>query len=109
MGFSSDDAVGYLACLVAVVFFGSNYVPVKRAPTADGAFFSLIMTSAIILEGLAVQLWRGNPKFEPFAMLGGVIWRGPRGRTGEAERVLTLVCTCTGTISTCRWWSRETS
>ena len=69
-----DDAVGYLACLVAVVFFGSNFVPVKRVATADGFFFSLIMTSAVLLEGCLVQLWRGNPKFEPFAMLGGVIW-----------------------------------
>jgi hypothetical protein len=32
------------------------------------------MTSAVLLEGCVVQLWRGSPKFEPFAMLGGVIW-----------------------------------
>ena len=70
----ADDAAGYLACLIAVVFFGSNFVPVKRVPTADGVFFSLIMTSAVLLEGFAVQLWRGNPKFEPFAMLGGALW-----------------------------------
>lgn len=69
-----DDAVGYAACFVAVLFFGSNFVPVKRVATADGMFFSLIMTSAVLLEGFVVQLWRGNPKFEPFAMLGGVIW-----------------------------------
>mgnify|MGYP006073627419 FL=1 len=69
-----DDAVGYAACFVAVVFFGSNFVPVKRVPTADGMFFSLVMTSAVLIEGLAVQLIRGNPKFEPFAMLGGAIW-----------------------------------
>jgi len=69
-----DDAVGYAACFVAVVFFGSNFVPVKRVATADGMFFSLIMTSAVLLEGFVVQMWRGNPKFEPFAMLGGVIW-----------------------------------
>lgn len=69
-----DDAVGYIACFVAVIFFGSNFVPVKRVATADGMFFSLIMTSAVLLEGCVVQLWRGSPKFEPFAMLGGVIW-----------------------------------
>ena len=69
-----DDAVGYVACFVAVIFFGSNFVPVKRVATADGMFFSLIMTSAVLLEGCVVQLWRGSPKFEPFAMLGGVIW-----------------------------------
>ena len=69
-----DDAIGYIACFVAVIFFGSNFVPVKRVATADGMFFSLIMTSAVLLEGCVVQLWRGSPKFEPFAMLGGVIW-----------------------------------
>ena len=74
MGFSSDDVVGYLACLVAVVCFGSNFVPAKRAPTADGVFYALIMTSAVLLEGFAVQSWRGNPRFEPFAMLGGALW-----------------------------------
>jgi hypothetical protein len=74
MAFSSDDAVGYLACLIAVVFFGSNFVPVKKVPTADGMFFTLIMTSAVLLEGFVVQMWRGNPRFEPFAMLGGALW-----------------------------------
>ena len=69
-----DDAVGYVACFVSVIFFGSNFVPVKCVATADGVFFSLIMTSAVLLEGCVVQLWRGSPKFEPFAMLGGVIW-----------------------------------
>lgn len=69
-----DDAVGYFACFVACVFFGSNFVPVKRVPTGDGMFFSLVMTSAVLLDGCVVQLWRGNPKFEPLAMLGGVIW-----------------------------------
>ena len=82
-----DDAVGYVACFVAVIFFGSNFVPVKRVATADGMFFSLIMTSAVLLEGCVVQLWRGSPKFEPFAMLGGVIWyvetsREPVARVG---------------------------
>ena len=64
-----DDAVGYFACFVACVFFGSNFVPVKRVPTGDGMFFSLVMTSAVLLDGCVVQLWRGNPKFEPLAML----------------------------------------
>ena len=76
----SDDAVGYAACLVAAVFFGSNYVPLKfkSVDTADGVFFSLIMTSAVFVEGFVVQLWQGNPRFEPFAMRGGALWWGER-------------------------------
>ena len=69
-----DAVVGYLSCLVAVVFFGSNFVPVKRTPTGDGMFFTLIMTAAVWLEGAIMQVARGNPKFEPFAMLGGTLW-----------------------------------
>ena len=28
--------VGYIACVVAVIFFGSNYIPVKKFETGDG-------------------------------------------------------------------------
>lgn len=34
-----SEAAGYLCCLVAVLLFGSNYVPVKRFETYDGFFF----------------------------------------------------------------------
>ena len=74
MALNSDDAVGYMACAVAVLCFGSNYVPVKSTPTADGLWFALVMTFAVWLEGCAVQVFQGNPQFEPFAMLGGALW-----------------------------------
>ena len=54
--------------------FGSNFVPVKRVYTGDGMFFTLMMTAAVFYEGCFIQLWQGNPKFEPVAMLGGALW-----------------------------------
>ena len=42
-----DDAVGYVACFVAVIFFGSNFVPVKRVATA-----ARLIGIAIVLRAL---------------------------------------------------------
>eukprot|EP01087_Luapelamoeba_hula_P003875 TRINITY_DN1375_c0_g1_i3.p1 TRINITY_DN1375_c0_g1~~TRINITY_DN1375_c0_g1_i3.p1 ORF type:complete len:174 (+),score=9.08 TRINITY_DN1375_c0_g1_i3:62-583(+) len=65
---------GYIAAGVAVVFFGSNYVPVKRFETGDGMFFQWILCVAIFWAGWIVQLVRHEPPFEPIAMIGGVLW-----------------------------------
>ena len=74
MPLSADDFTGYTACLVSSFMFGSNFVPVKRVYTGDGMFFTLMMTAAVFYEGCFIQLWQGNPKFEPVAMLGGALW-----------------------------------
>ena len=37
--------------LIAVLFFGSNFVPVKRYDTGDGMFFQWVMASAIFAWG----------------------------------------------------------
>ena len=52
----------------------SGVVVCHEGPLADGMFFTLIMTSAVWVEGCLLQLFIGNPKFEPFAMLGGALW-----------------------------------
>lgn len=64
---------GYIAALVAVVFYGSNFVPVKKYETGDGMFFQWVMSSAIISTGIVIQLIRQS-KFYPLAMIGGVSW-----------------------------------
>jgi len=66
--------VGFVACAIAVVGFGSNFVPVKKIYSGNGIFFQWAMCIAIWLVGLCVYAYRGFPKFEPFAMLGGVLW-----------------------------------
>jgi len=45
MDLSSDDAVGYACCLIAVVFFGSNYVPVKSVPVVGPLRFASGVTT----------------------------------------------------------------
>jgi len=66
--------IGFVAAGVAILFFGSNFLPVKKFKTGDGMFFQWVMCVGIWLVGLAVQLIRGSPKFQPFAMLGGALW-----------------------------------
>ena len=53
---AAPAGVGYLAVAIAVLFFGSNFVPVKRYDTGDGMFFQWVMCCAIFIVGLVVQL-----------------------------------------------------
>ncbi len=66
--------IGYICAAVSVICFGSNYVPVKKFQTGDGMFFQWILCVGIWLTGLVVNLIRDGPKFEPIAMIGGVLW-----------------------------------
>ncbi|XP_059141078.1 transmembrane protein 144-like isoform X2 [Physella acuta] len=65
--------VGYICAFVAVIMYGSNFVPVKKFYTGDGMFFQYILCSGIFLVGVVVQLIR-NSEFQPLVMLGGTIW-----------------------------------
>ncbi|XP_020773279.1 transmembrane protein 144b isoform X5 [Boleophthalmus pectinirostris] len=65
---------GVSANVVAVLLYGTNYVPVKRIEMGDGMFFHWVSCSAIWLVSLIGDLMLQSPKFYPLAMLGGVIW-----------------------------------
>ncbi|KAK2190561.1 hypothetical protein NP493_76g05027 [Ridgeia piscesae] len=67
-------SLGFVAAAVAAVFFGSNFVPVKRFETGDGMFFQWVMCTAVWLTGLVVAAVRDFPKFYPLAMAGGLMW-----------------------------------
>nr|XP_039250599.1 transmembrane protein 144-like [Styela clava] len=71
---SSNSWQGYIGAGVAVVFFGSNFVPVKKYDTGDGVFFQWILCVAIWMTGLIVNAVQSFPKFYGLAMLGGVLW-----------------------------------
>ncbi|KAL3880825.1 hypothetical protein ACJMK2_033032 [Sinanodonta woodiana] len=73
-GDSTPVYLGYIAAGVAVLFYGSNFAPVKKFETGDGMFFQWILCSAIWISGLVVHLIRGSPQFYPIIMVGGVIW-----------------------------------
>ncbi|XP_022099637.1 transmembrane protein 144-like isoform X2 [Acanthaster planci] len=70
----SSTAVGFIGAAVAVLFFGSNLVPIKKADTGDGMFYQWLDCIAIWHVGLIVHLIRGSPPFYPLAMLGGFLW-----------------------------------
>jgi glucose uptake protein GlcU len=65
---------GYVAVAVAVLFFGSNFIPARRIDPGNGLFFQLFMSTAILTVGFVVQLVRGASYFYPYAMLGGMFW-----------------------------------
>ncbi|CAL9706545.1 unnamed protein product [Knipowitschia caucasica] len=67
-------AYGVSANAVAVLLYGSTYVPVKRVEMGDGVFFHWVSCSAIWLLSLVGDLLLQSPRFYPLAMLGGVIW-----------------------------------
>lgn len=66
--------LGFISALVAVVFYGTNFAPVKKFDTGDGMFFQWILCSAIMFCGIVVQLIRKSPTFYPIVMLGGFLW-----------------------------------
>lgn len=65
---------GFISCGVAVFFYGSNFVPVKKITTGDGLFFQWVLCAAIWCVSLVVNIILGSPDFWPLAMVGGVIW-----------------------------------
>eukprot|EP01105_Mastigella_eilhardi_P016156 TRINITY_DN3698_c0_g1_i1.p1 TRINITY_DN3698_c0_g1~~TRINITY_DN3698_c0_g1_i1.p1 ORF type:complete len:363 (-),score=77.55 TRINITY_DN3698_c0_g1_i1:276-1301(-) len=70
----TSDAWGFVALGIAVLGFGSNFVPVKKFKTGDGVFFQWVMCCAVWISGVITLAITGFPKFEPVAMLGGVLW-----------------------------------
>ncbi|XP_007496244.2 transmembrane protein 144 isoform X1 [Monodelphis domestica] len=70
----TDLTVGFISSAVAVILFGSNFVPVKKFDTGDGMFLQWILCTAIWTVSLVVNLLLHCPKFWPLAMLGGFIW-----------------------------------
>lgn len=70
----SDNVAGFIAAMVAVIGWGTNFIPVKKFDTGDGLFYQWVMCCAIWMSGLVTNLIRDSPQFEPIAMLGGVLW-----------------------------------
>ncbi|KAJ8000413.1 hypothetical protein DPEC_G00179880 [Dallia pectoralis] len=70
----TDLTYGFISCGVAVLFYGSNFVPVKKMSTGDGLFFQWVLCAAIWTVSLVVNIILNSPPFWPLAMLGGAIW-----------------------------------
>lgn len=71
---STQLTYGYVSCGVAVFFYGSNFVPVKKIHTGDGLFFQWVLCAAVWCTSLVANIILKSPAFWPLAMLGGAIW-----------------------------------
>ncbi len=62
---------GFIGCIVASVFFGSNLLPVKQFSVGDGFFFQFIYCIGIWLVGFILNLILDNQRFYPLVLIGG--------------------------------------
>ena len=62
---------GFLGCLIASLFFGSNLLPVKQFSAGDGFFFQFVFCVAVWLVGLILDLILDNQRFYPLVLVGG--------------------------------------
>ncbi|PNI63349.1 TMEM144 isoform 8 [Pan troglodytes] len=46
----ADLTFGYISCFVAILLFGSNFVPLKKFDTGDGNYFSLIVNVILFFK-----------------------------------------------------------
>jgi glucose uptake protein GlcU len=65
---------GYIGVLIAVLGFGSNFVPLKRIKIGDGVFFQFCMCNAIFMTSIPVLIVQEFPKIHGLALLGGFLW-----------------------------------
>ncbi|XP_078457303.1 transmembrane protein 144 [Lampetra planeri] len=72
--FNQNIAIGFTAAAITSLFYGSNFVPVKKFDTGDGMFFQWAMCTSIWLVGLVSNFIQHCPEFWPLAMLGGFLW-----------------------------------
>jgi len=65
---------GYVGAIIASIFFGSNYVPVKKYPTGDGFAYVYIFSGGVMVVGLIAMFINGEAIFVPSGLLGGSLW-----------------------------------
>ncbi|XP_017328802.1 transmembrane protein 144b isoform X1 [Ictalurus punctatus] len=69
-----EKVYGFVSCVVAVLLYGTIYVPVKKVETGDGMFYQWISCAAIWVVALIGDILLRSSKAHPAAMLGGMIW-----------------------------------
>lgn len=71
---AKNQILGYVAVIVAVFFYGSSFIPVKKFDTGDGMFFQWIMCIGVWLTGLVINFARQQPPFFSPVVIGAVSW-----------------------------------
>lgn len=62
---------GFTGCLIASLFFGSNFLPVKKYSAGDGFFFQFVCCIAIWIVGIVLDRIIDNKRFYPLVLVGG--------------------------------------
>lgn len=78
---------GYISLVIAVIFYGSNFIPVKQYHSGDGIFFQFIVCIGVWIVGFTVNCIRNFPKFFALPMIGGALWT-----TGNMNTVPVIQC-----------------
>eukprot|EP01039_Chlorochromonas_danica_P009144 gene9144-10094_t len=68
------SGLGYLGVFISIIFFGSNFIPLKRVKIGDGVFFQFIMCNAIFMTSIPVLIIQKFPQIHGLAFLGGFLW-----------------------------------
>ncbi|CAD6190986.1 unnamed protein product [Caenorhabditis auriculariae] len=66
--------VGFAACVVASLLFGSVFVPIKQFPPSDGFMSQFFMSLGAFIVSIGFQAFLSFPPVFPLAMLGGMLW-----------------------------------
>jgi hypothetical protein len=66
--------VGYVAVVVSVIFFGSNFVPAAKYPIGDGLSFQFFLCCGIWVTGAVINVILNNPPFYSLVLIGGALW-----------------------------------
>ncbi|GMR36304.1 hypothetical protein PMAYCL1PPCAC_06499, partial [Pristionchus mayeri] len=70
----TDVAIGYIACLVSCIGFGTMFVPLRKADCRDGFFVQWVQCSVVFLFGFFINIARDFPSFNYIAAVGGVLY-----------------------------------
>ena len=72
-----DDKIawqGYLGVVIAVVGFGTNFVPAKQVRSGNGMLFQLAQCCGVIIVGICTALITKTYVFYPMSLIGGMLW-----------------------------------
>uniref|UniRef100_A0A914WDJ4 Transmembrane protein 144 n=1 Tax=Plectus sambesii TaxID=2011161 RepID=A0A914WDJ4_9BILA len=70
----SDTIIGLGCCLFSGLLFGSMFTTIKKCDLRDGIFVQWVQSAAIFVCGFIINFIRSQPRFEPLAALGGLIF-----------------------------------
>ncbi len=69
-----DTKLGLISVLVAIIGWGSYFVPMKRIQKYDPYFFQFVMCIAIFVSSVLVSFFSKNIVYSYFGILSGILW-----------------------------------